>query len=174
MRDVQRTFVIEAIMVAIYGELLIPSEPVEFFIPYTTIEELYEIRDSREIIMPEAEDEAHVRLIIAELIAFFEEPFNKKKIERSLAIPWAKSPPLPINEKVTFTVVNALEDEEYGDAFDPIETELILTAQLVQAPILSDDLDFVETLVQAEIPVQIYDMDDFEFAVEDGIPSADW
>lgn len=32
-----RRFVIEAVMVAIYGELLVPQAPVEYIVPYTTV-----------------------------------------------------------------------------------------------------------------------------------------
>ncbi|MGV2644703.1 ADP-heptose synthase, partial [Clostridium perfringens] len=37
-----RIFVTEAVMLAIYGQLLVPPKPVEYIIPYTTILELYE------------------------------------------------------------------------------------------------------------------------------------
>ena len=43
-----RRFVIEAVMVAIYGELLAPSGPVEYIVPYNTIMELYEFSGSSE------------------------------------------------------------------------------------------------------------------------------
>lgn len=97
-----RRFVIEAVLVAIYGELLAPSQPVEYLIPYNTIMELYEMKDSPEPVMPEADDDAHVKQKIGELIAFFDDSFNKKKLERALLAPWRLSPPLPINDNVTF------------------------------------------------------------------------
>lgn len=164
----RKIFVIEAVMIAVYGELLVPSEPVEYVVPYSTIRELYELRDGKEPIMPDAGDDAHVRTIIVQLIGLLEEPLNRKKIERALAVPWAKSPPMPINEDVTLTMVNSYDNEEYGEAFDPIETELVLTALREKAPILTDQLEFIDKVIEAAIPVQVYDLDDFEFAVEEG------
>src|SRR4051812_15855012 len=114
-------------MIAVYGEMLVPSQPVEYLVPYTTISELYEMIESKEPVMPFSIDEAHVRAKISELIAMLEEPFNKKKLERALATPWGKSPPLPFNDYVTIVVINAFENAEYGEEFDPIETEMILT-----------------------------------------------
>lgn len=169
-----KRFVIEAVLTAIYGELMVPSQPVEYLIPYTTIKELYELKDSPEPVMPDPADDAHVRGKIAELIQFFEDPFNSKKIERALSVPWRQSPPMPINDLVTFTVINAFEDAQYGEAFDPIETELILTAIKEKAPILSDQVEFLEKSIEAEIPAQMYDIDDFEFAVEEGISYEEW
>lgn len=46
-----RQLVTEAVMVAIYGQLLAPSAPVEYLIPYTTVLELYELQSSTEPLM---------------------------------------------------------------------------------------------------------------------------
>ena len=81
-------------------------------------------------------------------------------------VPWRKSSPLPINDDVTLMVVFAIDNEAYGEQFDPIETELILTAIKEKAALLTDQFDFIERLIQAEIPVQAFDVEDFEFAVE--------
>lgn len=78
-----RRFVIEAVLVAIYGELLAPSQPVEYLIPYNTIMELYEMKDSPEPVMPEADDDAHVKQKIGELIAFF---LTIRSIRRSWSV----------------------------------------------------------------------------------------
>ncbi|MFC5700078.1 ADP-heptose synthase [Cohnella faecalis] len=164
-----RRFVIEAVMIAIYGQLLLPKRPVEYRIPYSTIMELYDMKDSSDPVMPEAEDDRHVKEKIGEMIAFFEDPFNKKKLERALQGPWKESPPLPINEHVTFVVINAVENMQYGEALDPIETELVLTSLRLQCPILSDQIEFQDKVVQNAVPVQLYDIDDYEFAVEEGI-----
>jgi hypothetical protein len=161
-----RRLVIEAVMVATYGQLLVPSRPVEYIIPYSTIMELYEMRDSGEQVMPDPEDDVHVKGKIAELIAFFEDPFNKKKVERALGMPWRKSPPLIVNDKVTFTVVYAVDNAQYGETFDPIETELILTSLHEQAPLLTDQLEFLDRAFEAEVPIQIFDVDDFELALD--------
>ncbi|MDQ0899718.1 MULTISPECIES: ADP-heptose synthase [unclassified Paenibacillus] len=161
-----KTFIIEAVMLAVHGQLMLPGQPVTYVIPYTSIQELYELQTGSEPIMLEEEDDGFVKQMIGELIAFFEESFNKKKIEKALTVPWRKSPPLPINEHVTLMVVFAIDNEEYGDNFDPIETELILTAIKEQAALLTDQLDFIERMVQAGIPVEAYDVEDFEFAVE--------
>ncbi|MCZ8521751.1 MULTISPECIES: ADP-heptose synthase [Paenibacillus] len=169
-----RRFVIEAVLVAIYGELMVPSQPVEYLIPYSTIMELYEMKDSKEPVMPDPEDDAHVKAKIGELISFFDDPFNKKKLERSLAAPWRLSPPLPINEHVTFLIVNAMENAQYGEGFDPIETEVILASMREQAPIVTDQVELMEKIIQSEVPVQVYDVYDFEFAVEQGISADDW
>ncbi|MCS7462139.1 ADP-heptose synthase [Paenibacillus doosanensis] len=163
----RKQFVIEAVMLAVYGEMLVPSQPVEYIIPYTTIRELYELKDTPEPIMPDAKDETHVRTKIKELIELLEEPLNRKKIEKALTVPWTQSPPMPLSDHVTLTMVNSFDNEEYGEAFDPIETELILTAMRAQAPIMTDQLELIEKIIEAEIPVQVFDLDDFEFAVEE-------
>ncbi|NOU95865.1 ADP-heptose synthase [Paenibacillus sp. LMG 31456] len=162
----RRRLVIEAVMLTIYGEMLVPDREVEYLVPYSTIQELYELRESKEPIMPDADDELHVRTKINELINMTEEPFNRKKIERALSVPWAKSSPLPLNSKVTLTIIYAVENAEYGEQFDPIETDLILTSLHEKVPMLTDQPEFVDRLIEAEVPVQVYDMDDFEYAVE--------
>jgi len=98
---------------------------------------------------------------------------NKKKIERSLAVPWRISPPLPISDYVTFTVINAHDTAPYGELFDPVETELILTASRESIPLLTDQFDMQDKLIEAQIPIQVYDVEDFEFAVEEGA-FVDW
>ncbi|MEB3103154.1 ADP-heptose synthase [Ferviditalea candida] len=166
----QRRFVIEAVMAAVYGQLLVPGQPVEYIIPYSTVMELYEFQSGRVSVMPEEEDDAIVKSKIDELIRFLEEPLNKKKIERALSLPWRKSPAILVNDQVSFTIVNALDNAQYGDSFDPIETELMLTSIREQAPILTDQIEFVDRLVQSGAPVQVVDIDDFEYALEADIP----
>ncbi|WP_276357963.1 ADP-heptose synthase [Cohnella caldifontis] len=168
-----RRFVIEAVMIAIYGQLLVPKRPVEYRIPYSTVMELYDLKESEEPIMQDPEQERHVREKIGDMIAFFEDPFNKKKLERALAAPWKESPPLPINENVTFIIVNAVENMQYGEIFDPIETEIILSSLRQQCPVLTDHVDFQDKAVQNGVPIQLYDIDDFEFAVEEGVDTPD-
>jgi hypothetical protein len=173
MQKMSRRFVIEAVMIAIYGQLLLPKRPVEYRIPYTSVMELYDMKDSPEPVMPEPDDDAHVKGKIGEMISYFEDPFNKKKLERALMAPWRESPPLPINENVTFVIVNAAESMQYGELFDPIETEVILMSLRMQCPVLTDQIEFQDKVVQNAIPVQLFDIDDFEFAVEDGLESTD-
>ncbi|ALS28044.1 ADP-heptose synthase [Paenibacillus cisolokensis] len=170
----RRRFVIEAVMVATYGQLLVPSRPIEYVIPYSTIMELYDMKDGADPIMDDPQDDKHVREKIGELIGFFEEPLNRKKIEKALQVPWRESSPLLLNELVQFTVVHAIDNAQYGEYFDPVETELLLTAMKLQTPLLSDQFEFQDKLIEAEVPVQVYDIEDFEFAVEEGISSEDW
>jgi hypothetical protein len=172
-QKMSRRFVIEAVMVAIYGQLLLPKRPVEYRIPYTTVMELYDMKDSPEPVMPEADDDAHVKAKIGEMINYFEDPFNKKKLERALQAPWRESPPLPINENVTFVIVNASESMQYGELFDPIETEVILMSLRLECPILTDQIEFQDKVIQNAIPIQLFDIDDFEFAVEEPLGSMD-
>jgi hypothetical protein len=172
-QQMSRRFVIEAVMIAIYGQLLQPNRPVEYRIPYTTVMELYDMKDSPEPVMPEPEDDAHVKQKIGEMIAFFEDPFNKKKLERALAAPWKESPPLPINDNVSLVIVNAVENMQYGEVFDPIETEVLLLSLRLQCPILTDQIEFQDKAVQNAIPVQLFDIDDFDFAVEEAYGSTD-
>lgn len=168
-RPMTRRIVIEAVMLTTYGQLLVPGKPVEYVIPYSTVMELYDMRDSGEAVMPNPKEDEHVKQKIAELIAFFEESFNKKKLERSLALPWKKSPPFLINEHVTLTVVNAVDNAFYGEKFDPVETELLLTAMQEDIPLLTDQLDFLDKCYEADVPVQLFDIDDFELALEDDL-----
>ncbi|XID94709.1 ADP-heptose synthase [Paenibacillaceae bacterium WGS1546] len=163
-----RRFVIEAVMIAIYGQLLVPKRPVEYRIPYTSVMELYDMKESPEPVIPVPEEDAHVKAKIGEMISFFEDAFNKKKIERALMAPWRESPPLPINENVSLVIVNATENMQYGETFDPIETEIILMSIRLQCPILTDQIEFQDKAVQNAVPVQLFDIDDFEYAIEEG------
>ncbi|WNR46738.1 ADP-heptose synthase [Paenibacillus roseipurpureus] len=162
-----KTFIIEAVMLAVHGQLMLPVKPVTYLIPYTTIQELYELQTSDEPIMVHTEDDGFVKGMIGELIHFFEESFNKKKVEKALTMPWGKSPPLPINEHVILQIVNAIDNEAYGDHLDPIETELILTAMKEKAVILTDQMEFIDRIIEMAIPVETCDVEDFEFVVED-------
>lgn len=74
-----RQFITEAVMVAIYGQLLAPPAPVEYIVPYTTILELYEFQTSPDPMMDNPADDQHVKSKINEMISYFEEPLNKKK-----------------------------------------------------------------------------------------------
>jgi hypothetical protein len=162
-----RPFVTEAVMVAIYGQLLAPPAPVEYIVPYTTILELYEFQSSAEPMMDNPIDDQHVKTKINELISYFEEPLNKKKIERALAVPWAKSPAILFGDHACITIVNAMDTAQYGEYFDPIETELILTSQRLGIPILTDQVELIARIIESESPVQVFDIDDFDFAMDD-------
>ncbi|MFC0216644.1 ADP-heptose synthase [Paenibacillus chartarius] len=164
-----RRIVIEAVLLTTYGQLLVPGKPVEYLIPYSTVMELYDMRDSGEAVMPDPREDEHVKKKIAELIAFFEDSFNKKKLERSLTLPWKKSPPFPINEHVTLTVVNAVDNAYFGEAFDPVETELLLTAMQENVALLTDQLDFLDKCYEAGVGVLLFDIEDFELALEDDL-----
>lgn len=169
----RRRFVIEAVMVASYGHLLVPSRPVDYVLPYSSVMELYEMRDSSEPVMDNPEDDRHVKNKISELIEFFEEPLNRKKIEKALQVPWRESAPLLLSDNIQFTVVHAVDNAQYGEMFDPIETELILTGMKLNIPLLSDQFEYEDRLIEAGVPVQVYDIEDFEFAVEEGISKDD-
>ena len=164
-----RRFVIEAVLVAIYGQLLMPGRQVEYIIPYTTILELYDMKNSQEPVMPDPDEDVHVKEKIGEMIAFFEDSFNKKKIERALVVPWRKSPPMLVNDQVSFSVIYAVENAQYGEAFDPVETELILTAIKEEAPVVTDQFEFIDKLIEHEVPANAYDIEDFEFAMEEDV-----
>ncbi|MRN54616.1 ADP-heptose synthase [Paenibacillus monticola] len=162
-----RQFVTEAVMMAIYGQLLVPSSPVEYIVPYTTIMELYELRDSDEPLMNRPDDDKHVKLKIRELINYFEEPLNSKKINRCLSIPWAKSSAILLGGQAQITIINSMDTETYGEVFDPIETELLLSSQREKVPILTDQFELIQRIIEGGIPVQVYDIDDFDFAMEE-------
>jgi hypothetical protein len=172
--EMRRRFVIEAVMIATYGHLLVPVRPVDYVVPYSSIMELYDMSESAEPVMEDPTEDKHVKAKIGELISFFQDPLNRKKIERALQMPWRESSPLLLNELISFTVVLAVDNEQYGELFDPIETEQILTATRLQIPMLSDQIDLQDRIIEAAVPVQIYDIEDFDFAVEEGITEADW
>lgn len=161
-----RIFVTEAVMLAIYGQLLVPPKPVEYIIPYTTILELYELHTTEEHLMNSSADDQHVKIKIGELISYFEEPLNKKKIERALQVPWSKSPTIPVSETTRVSVMNTMDTAPYGESFDPVETELLLASQRAEAPILTDQYELIQRIVESALPVQVYDIDDFVFALE--------
>ena len=160
-------FVTEAVMLAIYGQLLVPPKPVEYIIPYTTVLELYELKVSEDPLMQSEPDDRHVRMKICELIEYFEEPLNKKKIDKALQVPWAKSPSIPVGESTLVTIVNAMDTAPYGERFDPVETELLLTAQRHDAPLLTDQYELIQRMIDSSVPVQVFDIDDFDFALEE-------
>ncbi|EXX87710.1 hypothetical protein BG53_03540 [Paenibacillus darwinianus] len=170
----RRRFVIEAVMVATYGQLLVPNHPVDYVIPYSTVMELYDMKEGAEPVMDDPEDDRHVKSKIGELIEFFQDPLNRKKIERALQVPWRESSPLILNENVSFIIMNAMDNAQFGDGFDPIETEQILTASRLQIPMLTDQLELQDRIIESEAPVQVYDIEDFEFAVEGGMAGLDW
>lgn len=161
-----RIFVTEAVMLAIYGQLLVPPKPVEYIIPYTTILELYELHTTEEHLMNSSADDQHVKIKIGELISYFEEPLNKKKIERALQVPWSKSPTIPVSETTRVSVMNTMDTAPYGESFDPVETELLLASQRAEAPLLTDQYELIQRIVESALPVQVYDIDDFDFALE--------
>ncbi|WP_342561327.1 ADP-heptose synthase [Paenibacillus sp. FSL R7-0345] len=162
-----RQFVTEAVMMAIYGQLLVPQSPVEYIVPYTTVMELYELRDSDEPLMNRTDDDQHVKSKIRELIAYFEEPLNSKKINRCLSVPWAKSSGILLGEMAHVTIINSVDNAAYGETFDPIETELLLTSVREKVPVLTDQFELIQRIIEGGIPVQVYDIDDFDFAMEE-------
>ncbi|USB31993.1 ADP-heptose synthase [Paenibacillus sp. YPG26] len=161
-----RRFIIEAVMLAIYGEITAPDEPVEFIVPYPTIMELYEFRNSPEPLMSDPDDDLYVKSKIEELIDYLEVPFNRKKLERALSIPWSKSSSILLGKSVSLTIVNALDNEQYGEFLDPIETVIVLTSLRESAPVLTDQPELISRIIDAEIPVQVFGIQDFHFAVE--------
>ncbi len=163
-----KQFVIEAIMLAIYGELMAPAEPVEYLIPVSTIYELDEFYHSPEPIMPDQADDKHVRNIMWEMIQFFSDPFNRKRLEKSLIAPWS-SVTFPFQNGVTLRVVKVDDNAMWGELFDPVETQLLLTAMRFDLPLIMDQTDWQDRILEYVVPVQFYDIDDFEFALEQGI-----
>ncbi|MFD2169456.1 ADP-heptose synthase [Tumebacillus lipolyticus] len=159
-------FVVEPILFAMFGELLFPNEPIEYIIPYSTVMELYELRDSEEIIHDPAENE-RVKANVEKLILFFEQPFVAKKLDKSLRVPWQRSRPILYSENVTFTVVNALDNAEFGEGFDPVETELILLARRDSLPLITDQLQLQQRIVEARIGITVIDVADFGFLVDE-------
>jgi hypothetical protein len=167
-----KQFVIEAIMLAIYGELMAPAEPVEYLIPLSTIYELDEFYHSPEPIMPDPADDKHVRQIMWQMIQFFSDPFNRKRLEKSLIAPWS-SVTFPFQNGVTLRVVKVDDNAMWGELFDPVETQLLLTAMRFEKPLLTDQTDWQDRILEYVVPVQFYDIDDFEFALEQGIALED-
>ncbi|ANF96603.1 hypothetical protein [Paenibacillus bovis] len=161
-----QAFVIEAIMIAIYGQLLHPDKPVNYIVPYTSIMELYEFAESQEPLMNDSVEEREVRERIKALIDYLEEPLNKKKIQRCLQMPWAVSSSILFTDHVQLSVVNAMDNAYYGESFDPIETELILSALRKEVPLLTDQFEMIHRMIEAKVPVQVYDIEDFSYALE--------
>lgn len=163
-----KQFVIEAIMLAIYGELMAPSQPADYYIPSSTIYELEEFIHSPEPIMPDPDDDFHVRRVMREMSQFFDDPFNRKRLEKGLIAPWSTIP-FTFPNGVTLHVVKVDDNEMWGELFDPVETQLLLTAMRFEIPLVTDQTDFQDRILEYVVPVQFYDIDDFEFALEQGI-----
>jgi len=167
-----KQFVIEAIMLAIYGELMAPAEPVEYLVPLSTIYELDEFYHSPQPIMPDPDDDKHVRKIMWDMIQFFSDPFHRKRIEKKLIAPWS-TVTFPFPNGVTLRVVKVEDNAMWGELFDPVETQLLLTAMRFEKPLLTDQTDWQDRILEYVVPVQFYDIDDFEFALEQGIALED-
>lgn len=168
-----RTFVTEPVVLAIFGELLSPPEPVRFLFPLSAVRELQILVGEK--LSSDKEEQAAIQANIERLLAFWENPFVRKRIEPVTVAPWRMSHPILYNDKVTFQVVNAVDTAAYGEEFDPIETELILLAIKEDVPLLIEDPSVHERIIQLGIPVQVFDVADFEFALEEelpGLPSA--
>lgn len=163
-----KTFVTELVVLAMYGELLQPPQPVCFLLPYSSLEELYMLLDEPAIGgTAEPEDQADMLASIQHLLQFLENPFVQKKIGRVLQIPWTVSHPIIYNEQVTFQFVNAQDTEFYGEEFDPIETELIEIAARHNVPLLIEDTSIHQRIIELELTVQVYDVADYVFALEE-------
>lgn len=160
------SFVIEAVMLASYGQLALPGRPVHYMIPYVTILELYEMDQTEGAIMQDPSEDVHVRQKIRELIRFFEQDLTRKKIEQTLTVPWRKSSPIIVDEHITMTVIHTSDDARYGEVFDPIETELLQAAEREQLPILTDQFEFIERVIETGISVRLWDVEDFDYALE--------
>ncbi|MEO3945394.1 ADP-heptose synthase [Gorillibacterium sp. CAU 1737] len=163
-------FVTEAVMLAVYGNLIVPDKPVEFLVPASTITDLYDYLDDPEPIVMDLDPE-ELRNTIKRLIEFFELPFFAKQIQNALLVPWRKTSALPLADQVTVSVINTLENAEYGEAFNEIDTELILAAIREKALLLTDQFELVDRILEQGIPVIVVDVEDFEYAVESGLPS---
>ncbi|WP_255298433.1 ADP-heptose synthase [Brevibacillus dissolubilis] len=160
-------------MLAIYGELLMPARPVEYIIPLTTIYELEEFLHSPQEIMRDPDEEKQVREVVGYMIKYFQDPFKRKKMEKSLVAPWSTIT-FPYSERVSLTVMRTDDNAMWGEIFDPVETELLLAAMKAEAPLLTDQVELEDRMLEFMVPVQFYDIDDFEFAVEQGISPDDW
>lgn len=163
-----KQFVTEAIMLAIYGELMSPSQPVEYLIPASTIYELDEFIQSPEPIMPYSGDDQYVRKIMQEMSQFFHDPFNRKRLEKGLIAPWSKVP-FTFPNGVALTIIKVEDNAMWGEIFDPVETQLLLTSMRFEVPLITDQPDYQDRILEYIVPVQFYDVDDFEFALEQGI-----
>ncbi|MFP3380506.1 ADP-heptose synthase, partial [Bacillus sp. SIMBA_069] len=53
--------------------------------------------------------------------------------------------------------------------FDPVETQLLLTSIRFEVPLITDQPDYQDRILEYIVPVQFYDVDDFDFALEQGI-----
>jgi len=158
-------FVTEAVMLAVYGNLLVPEEPVEFLVPASTITDLYDYLEDPEPIVVDIDPE-ELRNTIKRLIEFFELPFFAKQIQNALLVPWRVTPSLPLADNVTVAMINTVEDAEYGEDFNEIDTELILAAAREKALLLTDQFELVDRILEQGIPVIVVDIEDFEYAVE--------
>ncbi|MBL0386277.1 ADP-heptose synthase [Tumebacillus sp. ITR2] len=159
-------YVLEPVLFAIFGELLYPNEPLEYLIPYSTVMELYELLETDQIVTDPLQNTL-VKQHVRGLIEFFEQPLVKKKMDKILRVPWTKSSPILFSENVTFTVVFSIDNAEFGETFDPIETELILLARREQVPIISDQLEFEQRVVTSKVQVTVVDVADFGFLLDD-------
>lgn len=81
-----------------------------------------------------------------------------------------QSPSILFGDQVTIAIINAVDTAQYGEYFDPIETELLLTSQRLDIPILTDQVELIARIIESASPVQVFDIDDFDFAMDDEQP----
>lgn len=159
-------------MMAIYGELMTPTQPVEYLIPVSTVYELEELIHVPEPLMFHAEDEQHVRQVMGQMVQFFQDSFIRKKLTKHLIAPMS-TVSFPFQHGVTLTLVRVDDNARWGEIFDPIETEQIMAAMHFQVPLLTDQPDWQDRLLEFQVPIQFYDIDDFAFALEQGVSADD-
>ncbi|HBS47425.1 MAG TPA: ADP-heptose synthase, partial [Paenibacillus sp.] len=82
-------------------------------------------------------------------------------------VPWAKSSGILLGGQSKITIINSMDTAVYGETFDPIETELLLSSQREKVPILTDQFELIQRIIEGGVPVQVYDIDDFDFAMEE-------
>ncbi|MCK9927439.1 hypothetical protein MXD62_09685, partial [Frankia sp. Mgl5] len=63
---------------------------MEYLVPASTIYELEELIETEEPIVPDPQDEQHVRKMMEEIARFFRDPFIRKRMEKELLAPWSK------------------------------------------------------------------------------------
>ncbi|MNW69617.1 hypothetical protein D3C74_486640 [compost metagenome] len=44
---------------------------------------------------------------------------------------------------------------------------MLLTSQRLSIPILTDQVELIARIIESESPVQVFDIDDFDFAMDD-------
>lgn len=156
-----RRLVIEAAVFVTYGKFLLPDLAIDYYIPYSTILELFDIERTTKPIMEDPAEDVIVKRKVTQFLQYLNHPHNRRTIDTALQTAWAVSEPIIYFDTIRLVIVNAIDQSQFTNKFDSIETELIMTALKFDAPLLCDQFQLQQNIEAANLGVHVLDIDEF-------------